>query len=313
MTSTRRRRSRLLVGCCALAASLAGAAEGPAALLSGQLDALATLPQGLRAAEVRSITARRAEVYVEDGGVASAAALVVSGPAASPGRRRHVAGAACRLALVRPQLTGFDVWADQRRPDEALLDAVSRFAMGSVELRGIKVLSAREGPDWAMEVCQVPLSGLRPIDFTADAERILANASYRLAKEEIARDEPDSALERLKLTVARPEVYANAVALMVPLLWAKAPDIAERLVQTHLDLRRLSDADAALFLGQQSEARGAFDLAEGAFRACLALDPRRRQCQGQLEGLFRRAPRVSEEGAAPADPPPSPAVLPAAQ
>lgn len=313
MTSVRRSLSRVLLVCCAHAASAAGAGEEPAALLSGQLDALGNLPPGLRAAEVRSVTARRAEVYVEDGGLAMAAALVLPGTATRPGTRGHVAGAACRMALVRPQLKGFDAWAEQRRPDEALLDSVSRLAMGSVELRGLKVLSAREDPDWAMEVCQVPLSGLRPMDFKVDAERILANAAYQLAKEEIARGEPDSALDRLKLTVTRPEVYANAVALMVPLLWTKAPDIAARLEQLHLDLGRITDADAVQFLGQESKSRSSFEQAEAAFRICLALDPRRRQCQEQLERLFRRAPMVSDEGVVPPGAPASSAFSPVAQ
>ncbi len=305
--------SRLLVGCCALVAPQAGAGEGAVALLSEQLQALGNLPSALRAAEVRSVTAHRAEVYADAGDIVLAVALVAHLEAVSPAAKRHLGGAACRMALIRPQLKGFDGWVDRRKPDDDLLDSVSRLATGSVELRGVRVLANREDRDWVMEACQVPRMGLRAIDFTADADGILSQAAYLLAKEHIARGEADAALERLKLTVAAPEVYVNAVALMVPLLREQAPDVAARLEHQYLALDRLTDADAAAFLGRDSEVRGAFNLAEAAFRRCLILDPQRRECQGHIEELFRRAPTVSDEGAIPAGAPGSTVILPAAR
>jgi hypothetical protein len=249
----------------------------------------APLAEALGNASTHYISARRAERYAERESTAFALVAVhLDRPSAAA---RNAAALLCHAALIRKHLMGFDRWAETRQLDDETQTAVVDLAVGSVELRQVRLLAGAVADGWTLQACRAPLAGITPIDIPARGDSLLARASYGVAKRLISAGDRHGALAALKRTTLDPSVYVDAVALMVPLLAVEAPEIAARLEKERLDLNQVQDPDALDFLGQAWLAVGRVVDADKAFAACLAREQANPGCRTGREETAKQINR----------------------
>jgi tetratricopeptide (TPR) repeat protein len=279
-----------LVGWWFLAFPLVTTSDEHASRLGQLLATHPGVPAALAGAPVRVVTARRAETYVEDEGTAFAGTLLLLDGSIPAATARNLGESACRFVFAREVLGELDTEWVTAEVQQALLTKVVGLKSGEFEFGGFRRLQGSTEKGWVFQTCSVPVGSLERARAAVVRDNTVGVAAYQLGKEYLQRGEREMALALFKQSRMASDVYPNALAFMIPLLWDDAPAIASTLESEYLDPERISDAAAASFLGLAYLARGEREDAGAMFKVCLNIDRANQLCQEKLETLFRLPP-----------------------
>lgn len=232
------------------------------------------LPTG----ELRTLSRNRSEFFAErDGWHYGIAAYRLDADRTPPSLMPIL----CKVALVRKYLVTLEQELVLQSVDDTLHDGILELAVGETRIRRVERLTEAQLDRWRLYACRVRDTDIQPVDYLARVDGYVARTSYNLAKQFLARGENDMALALLKNTTKDMGVYQNAVAYIVPLVSAVAPDMAQRLDQQRLQLEHIDDPEALVFLGQYRLRQAHPELALQTFERCLTLSSDYAPC---LEG-----------------------------
>jgi hypothetical protein len=234
------------------------------------------LAQPLATARPRQLSDRRWEIQGESDGKAYAVAAYRKG-----GDRvlRSFLPTLCRVALVRPHLTGLAPLRERYELDDGFVETLIETAIGGAQLKNVRLLPSAINGDWDIQSCSVAQSDINPLNLDREGDQVVAALSYDLAKAAIGADDRLTALTHLKRTTRVASVYANAVGFMIPVLDEVNPEIAHKLWSAHLRLNDMSDPDALAYLALWMEGKGLTEQAAKAYRRCTHLRTDGRTCE----------------------------------
>lgn len=178
----------------------------------------------------------------------------------------------CHVALGGPERTA---WlqqlkgmpnSDGRIAELLAADRAVRSLLRHVEYHSIK------GPaGWDSGICVVKLSDLNSTYPAIPDQEMVRAATYRLGKQLFFAGQSDSALDRFKSLKLDSKTYPNALLFIVAILDKEHQPIADALRKGHVDLPKVTDADALVAYVQSSVARKLLKDARAASLRCVEL------------------------------------------
>lgn len=138
-------------------------------------------------------------------------------------------------------------------------------------MRHVEYHSLKSPSGWESGVCVVKLSDLSSTYPQLPDQGMVRAATYRLGTQLFAAGRTSEALERFKSLKQDLNIYPNALLYIVVILDKENQAIADALRNDHVDLSKVTDANALVAYVQSSVARKRAKDARAAGRRCVEL------------------------------------------
>lgn len=178
----------------------------------------------------------------------------------------------CHVALAGPErMEWLQQLKDMPSSDGQIAELLAADRTVKSLLRHVEYQSIKGPEGWESVVCVVKLSDFNSTYPALPDQEMVRAATYQLGKQLFAAGQPGSALERFKSLKLDSKNYPNALLFIVAIIDKENLPIADALRKDHVDLPKVTDADALVAYVHSSVTRKLLKDARAAGLRCTEL------------------------------------------